>query len=167
MTEKQFNHYIKGGMFNATYNPKVTSDIDASSKLKIGKKIVVYQNTQIAPLQEYPQYRGQHAFSSREIFGWFPEEDIEDLEIIDEFIEFPEPLPVYMYALTFLKQEKIEPNYGKGTGIEVPYTSYREYSTKQDSHVLHLTNPVADKIEKYVWQGKYGEKIKWKTIYHE
>lgn len=68
MTEEQFNHYIKGGKFEATYNPKITSDLSGSNRAAIGDNIEVYQNIIVVPtpVMAYP---GQHAFSSDAIQG--------------------------------------------------------------------------------------------------
>lgn len=166
MTEQQFNHYIKGGLFEATYNPKNKHDlVEKEALLKFGRKITAYQNMIITPIQE-SIYKGQFRFNADEVYGWFPECDIYEIKIIDEYIEDVEPLPVYMYRMTFTKKSQIFPNFGKGyDDIEFPFYVYREYACDTDDYILKLADPLPTRIEKYVWYGKFNEEIKWEVIY--
>lgn len=163
MTEEQFNHYIKGGYFLATYNPKVKHDIGGDNILVIGRKIKVWQNMINSPLQGH--YQGQHAFNADEIYGWFPEEDIEIHEILDEFKDNVQTLPQYMYKLVYTKRSQIKPNFGIGyEDVQLPLEVFREYSNEVDDYVLSLSNPKATEVYKYIWKGTYNEEIKWEKI---
>lgn len=166
MTPEQLTHYLKGGIFLALYSPKVTHDLDRTNLNEIGQKIEVFQNFGwVAPLVE--TYSGQHAFNSYSISGWFPEEDIEILEMLDSYIDHPEPLPRYVYKITYLDQSKIKPNFGK-VKIKVPFTISREYTTEMDKYVVEkLSNPRACKVEKCVWDGSKGDLMHWEIIYEE
>lgn len=163
MNKQQLAHYLKGGMFLATYNPK-KMDISASSKTYIGKKMRVWQNMIISPVISVDTYVGQHAFNSDEIRGWFPEEDIEILEMVDEFIDDPQPLPQYMYRFYYTDEKKLNKNFGKNHGLSVPLIVGREYSIEVDDYVRKLSDPPADKIEKAVWNGEPWEEIQWKEF---
>lgn len=163
MNKKELEHYLKGGKFTCIYNPKMM-DIDTNSKSFIGKTITVWQNIVVNPIIEYKEFVGQHAFNTDEIHGWFPEEDIKDLTIIDEFIDNPELLPKYMYRLYYSTKEQLEGNFGTGYDIELPYVSGREYDYDEDEYVKNLSNPAADKIEKAIWNGEAYEDIKWEEL---
>jgi len=163
MTREQLDHYLIGGKFRATYNPKKL-DISYESLHQIGSKIEVFQNIIIAPLGS--PYEGQHAFNCHSIYGWFPEEDITDLEIIDEYIERPESLPQFLYRLTYTDRDKIFPNFGKGN-FKIPLVVSRSYSVPNDAYVLVISNPPADKLEKAIWKGEFYEDIEWKPLIHE
>ena len=165
MTKKQLIHYLKGGKFTAIYNP-TKLDISFQSKQMIGKEIIVYQNMIVSPIIHISEYEGQHAFNSENIYGWFPEEDIKIINIIDDFIA-PESLPKYMYKLHYTKENKIEGNFGKNQSLKVPFFVGIEYSWEMDGYVLSLSNPQACKIEKAVWNGEKYKNIKWITIYSE
>lgn len=165
MTNKQLQHYLKGGCFTATYTPKITHDLVGDNDWMIGSKITVYQNMIVSPLTSPEKYAGQHAFNSGSIYGWFPEEDISDLEIIDEFIDNPEPLPVYMYKLVFTDQNKLFPNFGKGDW-KVPMVVGREFITDSDEYIMKLSKPQADEIWKCVWTGESDE-VHWELMHKD
>lgn len=164
MTKEQFEHYIKGGKFMATYDPVVIHDLSADNRYQRKNRMVIAQNMIVSPLQ-YEQYKGQHAFNGESIYGWSPEQDFKDLEIINDFLDSPEPLPQYMYQLVYTDMSKLEANFGKGyEGRTKPLYAFREYFKEMDDYILKLSDPQADDILKYVWQGKYQEEIKWKSI---
>jgi hypothetical protein len=163
MTKKQIKHYLKGGKFNAIYNP-TKLNIAVESRLQIGNIIVVHQNMIITPILSIKEYEGQHAFNCDSIAGWFPEEDIKHLEIIDEFIDTPEKLPHYMYKLHYSTKEQLTGNFGNaGMDLSLPYTTGREYSNEMDSYIKMLSTPAADKIEKAIYTGE-TEEVTWETI---
>ncbi len=167
LTKEQFEHYIKGGKFEAVYNPIVTDDLSEDNNCMIGDTIVVFQNMIISPLME-TNYFNQHAFNSDDIYGWIPEEDITIIKIFDEYIDNVEPLPQWMYKIIYTDQSKITPNFGEHSKIiatkEHPFVVLRQFPSDFDDYILRLSNPQADSIEKYIWQGKYNEEIKWKSI---
>ena len=165
MTEEQFNHYIKGGKFTAVYNPPKTSDLSPVNLAKVGMSCIVWQNMIVSPLQEPERYVGQHAFNTDIIFGWCPEEDFKDLVILEEFIDSPESLPQYIFRLDYTDPNSVEGNFGKTSGLKVPFSVCRDYGTDNESYVLKLSDPQADEIFKYVWKGKYQEKIEWVSIF--
>ncbi len=152
MTRDQIKHYLLGGKFEAIYNPP-SLDISSENKRLIGSTIEVYQNCLNTPVQhgEYDgRWEGQYRFTSPSIGGWFPEEDIQDLKIIDEFLdeEFIEPSKQYCYKLTYTEEKQVRSNFGKG--FKAPIIVCREYSTEKDEYVLKLSNPQATKIEKRI-----------------
>jgi len=163
MTKEQFEHYLKGGVFTAIYAPK-SLDIDQASKHFIGHPILVHQNMINNPLQSPEIYKGQHAFNSNVIGGWFPEEDILGLEIVNDFIDQVAPLPVYMYRLIYEERNQIMENFGKIIA-DLPFIVTREYGSDMDSYVKKLSNPQATLIEKCIWRGEYNEKLNWSVIY--
>lgn len=165
MTKKQLQHYLSGGHFLAKYNP-IKMDIPQTAKSYIGKKIIIWQNMLTTPIIDIKDWLGQFRFNSDKISGWFPEEDITILEILDDYKDFPEPLSKYMYRLTYTKQEKLFNNFGTGSW-KIPMIVGREYSTEQDAYIMKLSKPQACKIEKFVWNGEEINNIKWKTIYSE
>ena len=165
MTEEQFNHYIKGGKFTAVYNPPKTSDLSQDNLARIGRSCVVYQNMIISPLQSPESHKGQHAFDADIISGWCPEEDFENLTILDEFREHFEPTPQYLFRLDYTNPDSIKVNFGTNSGLQVPCSVYREYGTDNENYVLKLSDPQADEIFKYVWKGEYQEKIEWVSIF--
>ncbi|MDB4286385.1 hypothetical protein N9933_03705, partial [bacterium] len=75
MTKKQFDHYLKGGIFIGRYQPKNEHTLIGSNPSAIGVTITYYQNRLISPIQEDRQDRGQFRFNSPDIDGWFPEQD--------------------------------------------------------------------------------------------
>lgn len=163
MTQEQFEHYIKGGKFKAIYKPR-KKDISKASKAMRGKETVAYQNMLICPIQD-DQWNGQHCFNSTSIHGWFPSEDIEILEILNEVIPNVEPLPQYMYRLYYFNQQSIIANFGKQTTLISPFRAARNFNREMDDYILKLSTPQADRIEKAVWKGRFEEEIKWKTIH--
>ncbi len=163
MDKEKLKHYLKGGKFIAIYNPK-SMDISWKSQFFISQKVIIYQNIIISPIITPLRYSGQHAFNCDSIYGWSPEEDFDDIEIIDVFIESPNRLPQYMYKLSYFKQEKIEPNFGKG--YQCPLIVGREYDQEMDDYVMKISNPQACKIEKFVWEGEDDE-INWELMYNE
>ena len=168
MNAEQLKHYVNGGKFKATYKPKFL-DIAPESMLMIGREIIVHQNMINYPILEVERYVGQHAFNSDKIYGWFPEEDLENLEVIDEHIECVEPLPVYMYRLHFFDQNKIKHNFGETSGLKVPCIVGRGYPFDNDKYVIEiLCDPRACKIDKTIWTGveKYKD-LEWNTIYED
>lgn len=166
LTKEQLSHFVKGGMFKAIYSPKKTYDITNHSKLMIGREIIVYQNIINSPIMCVTDYRGQHAFNSRDIKGWFPEEDIEIIEMLNDYIDVPQTIPQYLYLLTYTKKKQLK-NFGKNN-YKLPLIVGREYSNEVDEYVKELSNPKATKIEKAVWTGveKYSG-LKWKTIFEK
>ena len=165
MNKEQKEHYLKGGRFKAIYNPK-SLDISNESKQYIGKSVIIEQNIIITPLITPEKFAGQHAFNCSDIYGWSPEEDFDNIEIIDDYKDNIESLPQYMYKLHYLKQEKLEPNFGKGNW-KIPMIVGREYGHNADNYIMSLSKPQACKIEKAVWNGEDYKDIKWKTLYEE
>lgn len=162
LTIEQISHYLKGGMFKATYNPPHL-DIGDNNKLVIGTTITVHQNMINSPLQTPIEYKDQHAFNSDSIGGWFPEEDIENIIILDDFIENVQVLPAYIYRLHYTKESQIEPNFGKNTGIKLPFVTSREYIREMDDYILKLSTPQATIIEKAIYTGLV-ENLTWIKI---
>lgn len=162
MTKEQLTHYLKGGFFVATYKPKVTSDLGRANLNILGLLLEVYQNCMVAPLQEPASYVGQHAFNSPDISGWFPEEDIKNLEILpDKFKDYPETLPRFVYKLYYSEVSQLKPNFGKGNW-KVPMVVSREYSVENDKGIIELSSPQASKIEKAIWDGT--SELKWEVL---
>lgn len=169
MSEEFFNHYINGGVFTARYTPKVTSDLSVHNKSMINQLIGCHQNSVIVPGGNRPdKYPGQHMFSSQDIDGYFPEEDIRLLSIHrNHFIDFPEKLPVYLYKMHYTEISQIAPNFGKDFRPELPFIVSRSYSTKMDDYVVNqLSSPKATLVERAIYRGVYQEEIKFITIYH-
>lgn len=165
MTKDQFEHYSKGGLFKALYWPSITHDLESGSKMYIGQTLIVYPNIVMSPILE-ETYNNQFRFNAAEIYGWFPEEDIKDLEIMDEYMEDRAIVtPQHLYQIVYTTKEKLVPNFGKGYEDKpLPFKVYREYSHPADDYVRKLSDPPADELYKYVWQGAYKELIKWKPI---
>lgn len=163
MNKEQLVHYYKGGKFRATYSPKTS---DTKDYYKKGRTIEVYQNCLITPIQEGEygkNWAGQLRFNSHNIYGWFPEEDIENLEIINEFIEYPEKTKKYCYRLTYTKDNQLFPNFGK-SNFTLPLTVYREYDEDSDEYIIKLSKPQATSIEKRVVDLASGEELPWKKL---
>lgn len=149
MTREQTIHYLKGGKFKAIYSPVLTDTKDYHKK---GHTITVWQNCLNTPIgeNEYQQnWVGQYRFNSDEIYGWFPEEDIKILEMVDEFIGYVESTIKYCYRLTYTDEKQILPNFGKGEFV-LPLIVYREYNDEDDDYVRKLSSPQASMIEKRV-----------------
>lgn len=163
MDKNQLEHYLKGGMFSGIFNPKVL-DIIEKDKKQIGKTMVFYQNVLISPILQTDRI-GQFRFNSIELFGWVPEEDIENLTIIDKYKEHVEKLPVYIYALKYTDETKLLPNFGNNHNLKVPCIVYRECSVESDDYIQSLSKPQADEILKAIWNGEEVEKIKWTKIF--
>jgi len=164
MTSEYLAHYLRGGKFYAFYNPKGT-DITPDSKSFIGKRIVVHQYSVTCPLQFPEKWKGQHAFNSVSIGGWFPEEDVTDLAIIpDSYIERVEPLPIYIYRFTYLSEDKVVKILGKGDW-KSPFKIVRSYSFPADSAVRKLLDSpdCPDVSERCVWEGKSDE-LEWEIF---
>jgi len=161
MTNVELIHYLKGGMFTGIYNPP-EHDISNEAKQMIGKEIIVHQNMLIAPLQNPDRWKGQHAFNSSSIYGWFPEQDINDLTIIPKFIDNPETLPIYMYKLVYTKESQLIPNFGNGDW-KIPMIIHREYSVNNDEQILELSKPQATEIHKAIYNG-ITEIISWERM---
>ena len=162
MTAQQLQHYLNGGKFNVIYNPTITDDLPQHIKKHIGQLMIAHQNMLTAPLVGKRQ--GQHAFNVEAFKEWVPEEDIQILDIIGEYIT-PEPLPKYMYRLTYSNHEQTFQNFGNQyKNIELPFVVGREYSSEQDEYVLRLSTPQADSVEKAIWNGEQFEDIKWTKI---
>lgn len=158
MDKAQKLHYLKGGKFKAIYNP-ATLDISEESKNKIGKLIQVYQNCLNTPLPN-----GQFRFNSPSIHGYFPEEDIEIVDTLNEFIDFPEPTTKYCYRFTYTNPKTIFSNFGKGN-FPSPLIVFREYNFESDEYVLKLSNPQADLIEKRVLNLLEDNEPEWETLF--
>jgi hypothetical protein len=163
MNKEQLEHYLKGGHLTATYKPK-SLDISAKSKMFINFEIEVYQNMITSPLQSPERWIGQHAFNSKDIEGWFPEEDIENLKIINKFKDTPEPLPQYMYRLYYTEKSQFL-NFGI-EDIKLPLLVSKEYHIEADDHVLKLSDPQATKIEKCIYTGN-DDSLEWIQLYPE
>lgn len=175
MNKEQFEHYIKGGMFKGIYNPKITFDLSQRNLILMREEIQLSQNLQICPIQdgEYrssssgkSRYVGQFRFNSDQIDGMFPEEDIENLEIINEFVDNVEPLPVHMFKLVFDSREVIMEVFGNaGKKLPCPMTSFRNFTPEGNptEHIKRISSG-ASEIFRYLWKGDYEEKIKWKLI---
>lgn len=150
MTKEQLIHYLKGGIFTGTWMPKRSDTADYHKK---GTEIRLWQNMLITPIapEEYEgtNWEGQYRFSSDSIYGWFPEEDVENLQIVDEYIEFPESTTQHCYRLTYTEEKQLLPNFGKGN-FKLPMVVYREYNTNMDDYVKKLSKPQATTIEKRV-----------------
>lgn len=169
LTEEQFNHYLKGGYFKVIYNPTYTRDLSHESLSMIGKETVAYQNMIINPLNDV-RWKGEHAFNSPDIYGWFPERDIVIKGIINEFLPSKDIVkpPVYMYCLTYTRKEQMEGNFGiHWADSMMKHQIFREYSCPRDNYIMVLSNPMPTIIQKTVWEGKYGEKLQWETMYDE
>ena len=164
MTVEQLQHYLKGGKFKAIYNPlKKETLVDPKTDL-FNKEIICYQNYINTPiLTNGNGWMGQFRFNSKSIYGWFPEEDITITEILNKFIDTPEPLPQYLYRFYYDKEEQLLPNFGNGNW-KLPLIIGREYSIENDNYVFKLSNPQASKIEKAVWNGELLENVQWETI---
>lgn len=96
MTPEQLKHYKKAGRFTAIYDPKIREDLLDVNVPFIGKNIDVYPDDTSTigsgtyePIS-YPPYKGQYSFLSNIILGWIPEEDLNDLTIVDEGNVTPE-----------------------------------------------------------------------------
>jgi hypothetical protein len=166
MTDEQLKHYLAGGIFEATYDPKDKSTVKSQCVPYFGTRVRVWQNMEIAPIHSVAKWEGQHRFNAELIYGWFPEEDIHDIEIVDEFIDYPKSLPQYMYRLTYTKREKIKPNFGNGYEDTVlPMVIGRDYSRENDEYVMNLGSPIACRIEKAVWNGEKAPE--WEVLYTE
>lgn len=165
MTLKQKEHYLDGGMFSAIYNPTITNDLREANKLMVGKIIEVHQNIVITPILEIPQYLGDFRFNSSEIDGWIPESDLEDLKILNEFSSYKESLPQYIYKMIVHTDESVRKLFGKIT-LDIPYCSYRSYSTEADQFVLeHLTEGIKEvEVFKFTWKGEDIDQINWKKL---
>jgi hypothetical protein len=161
MTENQFNHYIKGGIFRANYMP-TKADLSEESMEKIGKEIFVFQNIDISPITTGP-YTGQHRFNSHSIGGWIPEEDLEITLNTPHYNDEVYKPPMYIYKLHYSTKEQIQGCFGN-VEIPLPYIAERAYPSDSDEYVLSLSNPQCDKIEKTYWKGEYQEKLIWTTL---
>jgi len=163
MTTEQLDHYMKGGYFIAKYSPKVTYDLSTDDQKLIGNDIKVYQNCLNHPTPN-PAYPDQFAFSSSSIYGWFPEEDIEILQPIEEYLEFPEPIVQYMYKMKHISEEGILRNFGLRS--TVPIIVMRSYTNDKDQYVLNeLSDPPADEVYKAVWDYRdTGIIVNWEEL---
>lgn len=165
MTPEQRKHYLNGGKFSATYNP-LSMDLSGETKAVIGTKITVYQNCVNSPILE-DTFNGQFRFNSPSIHGWLPEEDVTDLEIIDEFIDFPEKsTKKFNYRLTYTDEKKLFQNFGKGNW-KVPMVVYRSFDEESDEYVKSLSDPQADTIEKQSFNIEEMSGTEWQVIHKE
>ena len=164
LTDEQLEHYLKGGRFRAKYNPP-RRDISPESFDMIGEEIIVEQNMLNGPIQCIAEYRGQHAFNSPSISGWFPEEDIEILEIIDSYKDNPEPTPVYLYRMHYSTREQVVKNFGNaGREYDLPMVVGRQYVRENDQYIKDLSSPPADRVEKCVWDPSISREVKFEEI---
>jgi hypothetical protein len=166
MTKEQTIHYLKGGKFTAVYTPVLTDTKDYHKK---GRTITVWQNCLNTPIGEgeYSQnWGGQYRFNSDEIYGWFPEEDIKILEIVDEFIPYPEKITKYCYRLTYTEKSQILPNFGIGN-FSLPLIVYREYDDESDEYIKKLSSPQATMIEKRVIDLINNTIPQWEVLYQK
>ena len=163
MTTDQLKHYHLGGKFKAIYNPVDTSDISDESKSYAGKELIVWQNMIVVPLSG--KWEGQHAFNASEIYGWFPEEDIQIIEQIEEYLNNPEALPRYFYRFTYTDHQTILENFGKGyEHVTLPYVVQRDFPFEKHEYVKQLSKPAADKIEFCVYTGQQYQEIEWQSL---
>ena len=165
MTKEQIQHYLKGGKFLAIYDPPKKSDLSSANLMHVHTSILIYQNVIHSPIISIKEYEGQHAFNSDVISGWFPEQDVKELIIQDDFIDNPEPLPAYMFKLHYTTREQVVGNFGNaGEDMSLPFSTGREYSHDAESYVLKLSDPKATKVEKAIYTGE-TETPEWKTIF--
>jgi hypothetical protein len=156
LTKEQLQHYLKGGLFKAIYQPTRVNNLNQDAIRTIGSTIEVYQNCDISPIVG-SRYDGQHRFNTEFIYGWIPKEDIQIIELIDEFVENPESLPLYMFRMTYRNPDTIIKNFGKGNWLPSLVVG-RSYKTDMTDYVLKtLSDPPADIVEKCIWDG--GELI--------
>ena len=166
MTKEEKKHYYLGGKFKATYKPILSDTRDFH---KSGMSIIVHQNCLITPIGEDEYNRdwaGQLRFNSKDIYGWFPEEDIIDLKIINDFIEYPEQTKRWNYKLTYTEQSQVFGNFGKGNFI-APMSVYRDYTSQMDDYLLKLSKPQATKIEKQFIDLLEDEFSDWEIIFNQ
>lgn len=162
MTKEQIEHYRKGGVFMATYMPKVTSDLRENVN-EVGKRLKVWQNVISSILVTPKEYEGQFPFNADEVYGWIPEQDLDNLEMIDEFYESIVPYGKrYLYRLYHNTQESVNANFGKG--YTAPMVVGRQYASQIDDYVMKLSSPQADKIERAVWNGEQFDELKWDNM---
>lgn len=164
LTEQQFQHYLKGGKFLASYLPKSLLS-EANANAPVNKKILVYQNMLISPSMA-GKFIGQHMFNSPEVYGYFPEEDIEDLEIVNEFLDSPEPYPIYMYLLYYNTKEQVQENFGNYKPSSYPVIVERSFPREMDDYIISISTDgfQASKIQKAVWHGNYNETLEFVDI---
>ena len=87
-------------------------------------------------------------------------------KIVDSVLKKNKQKVKYFYKMTYLKEEKLFPNFGKGNW-KPPLVVEREYSFEADNYVMGLSNPQACKIEKAIWNGEKLEAITWHVLYDE
>lgn len=166
MTKEQIEHYKKGGVFTATFNPE-SKDLSSRSLMSLGKTIRVWPNIIGCPVVQVSEFEGDFPFNSRSVDGWIPERDLQDLTIIDEFSGFAYGDGHHLYKLHYLTQDKIDANFGK-TSLTPPIVIGREYDSDMDEYVINrLSDPKADKVERAIWSGEQYSELKWITIYEE
>jgi len=162
MNAKQIKHYLKGGKFRVKYNPIKTDDIGESIHM-VGKKSIAYQNVIIAPIVEVSTYEGQHAFNVEGVYGWVPEQDIEIIGILEEYIKYVQPLPQYMYRSTIKGKENIKALFGKGYGSAEEMIVGRSYSKPNLDWFKEIQNNRASKIEQSIYTGE-TEELVWEDV---
>lgn len=167
MNRNEILHYLKGGKFTAIYNPKV-DDISDKHKQLSGRKAIIHQNCLNSPIFD-DKYKGQYRFwidLDNKRF-WHPEEDFDDITIIDEFISRPGKTKKFFYKLVYLDETKLLPNFGKNN-FKVPLEVFRDFDTERDDYILnHISNPKACRIEKCKLDLLSEEEPNWKIIYEE
>lgn len=164
LTPEQLAHYIKGGYFEAVYMPK-RKDVSLSSLLEVGNKIIVWPNIIFAPIQFVEPFLGQMAFDSNSLEGWIPDEDLDKLTIIDEYLDADfMTLPQYLYRIHFFTQDKVDDSFGKDVGL-APMSVGRSYSMPYEE-TLKTYEPQPDKIERAIWNGtEYQDELEWVTVF--
>lgn len=169
MTKKQLEHYLKGGKFTAIYAPVKTDDLSGDNLDVIGRSITVHQNMLITPIMkgEYGQdWEGQFRFNSVYIDGWFPEEDVVSLNIIHEYIEHREELPVHWYRMEYTDRKSIRANFGKGYEDRQRVVITRQYWEECHEYVtgkLHQPGHMPDYIDYCCWEGQLP--VEWTRIF--
>lgn len=163
MTNEELAHYAKGGIFRAFYRPK-TVDIPGRNLSQIGRFIEVHQNMECTPIVEPGRWSGQFRFNSTAVYGWFPEEDLDDLTIVNAFVDNPQKLPQFIYKMTYTEEEQLRPNFGNGPW-KIPLVVERQFSVENDAYVLSLSSPQATAVEKAVWNGEQLKEVSWKILH--
>jgi len=177
---EMMKHYFSDGLFSAIYSPRVIDDLSLHNKLQIGNRLIVKANVVKSPIIA-TKYQGQYRFNSSSIRGWFPEEDISELQIIkhgngiprkqtDGFcshkgdLEIKDVSKEFLYRMYYTTQEQIDENFGISS-YKPLFVVGREYTFENDDYVKSISKPPATYCEKAVWSGEKYSEIVWKKLY--